>query len=1377
MRGKSIMKTSHLCATAVAVSILGIVGPVSAGAFHAIAERGSVWRMDFNRLGMSADGLTVVGGGASPAPGAIEAFRWSRGTGLQWLGFFNPVGDDSPESCAYATSDDGSIIVGSSYVSHYNIINFRVYEVSGFRWANGAYTALPWPSGDDEAYPLDVTGDGSLPVGASYEMDTGPVWMTSWVSAVRWVNNAPQGISGLGGDDDHYAVGVAHDGSVIVGQSGEESEYYRPYALWNNGARLPLGLLYSGSCPSHVWVYHGCNEVEDVSYTGDWAVGRLYDGSHIVPVRWELSTQQPAPLPLAPGDVEGEALCVSLNGAVIGGSSGGRAALWRNGPNEPPILVDTLLKTLRMEAQIAGWQFVRVLRVSNDGNRIAGVGTHPNGRAWYWYADLTNPPLNDACVNARVIPLGVLPPPYVEPTLRTSRATTLEATVDGAPTCTNPDGPDVWFSYTAPTKGHLYLDLCGTTLEEPVISVHANCPGGSANQIFCSTSCALATCNGPCIEPPWVPMNAGQTYYIRVASKPGGTGGFFDLHTRFFPNNDTCDDAFLVDVPSQTPGRTTASTIDGASTCQSVDQTAPGVWYEVIGSGTTMTASTCNDADFDSKLSVYCSGCGGQACVAANDDAADACGQLVANDRATVSWCSSPGTVYHILVHGYGSATGSFDLDVSHDGNACLFSINCHPANDECARAIPVDRGTVMVDNTGAGTSLVGASCASSSHDIWYTYPTACDGEITIDTCQGGLGSLDDTVLSVYDACGGSELGCNDDYSDATVDCGRRSAVVMPSAPGQQLLIRAAGFGGVTAEGTFPLRVTEVPAPVTLYGGGELPPALEGRGYTYRLPIGGGCPIFFHNGVSYYSVNPSSPAPGLTLDNSGLLSGIPTVSGRYEFLVGVGDRDISTPGDSAAFALTVLPSNDDCANAKAVGEGGYAFGTVGATTDGPLEPRLCEFYTDIDVGSDIWFRYTSSCDGVATASLCGSRYDTKMAIYDTGRCPVTESAAACNDDFCDARSMIDFPVRPNRAYLIRVGGYFDDQGNGELLLTCVDDCDRNDIDDATELADGTATDCNRNDRLDVCDLTDGTSLDCNANGLPDECDLRTDAVPGFHTVGLGDGYNAVLQDVDAALPVGSVALGGVPFTIPTTGNNYWHSVSAGGPNPRSIEVRPNLPGVVEVHTLINTYWGLPGPTAYAWLEFFGSDGAYFRKDLIGDVDIRDFNQLSFTNNINGTTTTNVVTAGSHRLDKQRIDLPADFHDESLVRIRLSDNGSDGSARTFLVGVSVRIGGSTDCDANGSPDECDVAAGAPDCNTNGRPDTCDQPGDANGDGLVSLADVGFFDDCITGPCLPGSCTPPLYQRACCRVVDFDDDGDVDGRDVAVFQSSFGTAQAP
>ena len=76
--------------------------------------------------------------------------------------------------------------------------------------------------------------------------------------------------------------------------------------------------------------------------------------------------------------------------------------------------------------------------------------------------------------------------------------------------------------------------------------------------------------------------------------------------------NDLCADAEMVAVPSVTPGTTIGATDDDAPLC-GTSVTAPGVWYTVMGTGNTMTASTCNDgnpdtgdADYDTKLNVYC---------------------------------------------------------------------------------------------------------------------------------------------------------------------------------------------------------------------------------------------------------------------------------------------------------------------------------------------------------------------------------------------------------------------------------------------------------------------------------------------------------------------------------------------------------------------------------------------------------------------------------------------------------------------------------------------------------------------------------------------------------------------------------------------------
>lgn len=161
-------------------------------------------------------------------------------------------------------------------------------------------------------------------------------------------------------------------------------------------------------------------------------------------------------------------------------------------------------------------------------------------------------------------------------------------------------------------------------------------------------------------------------------------------------------------------------------------------------------------------------------------------------------------------------------------------------------------------------------------------------------------------------------------------------------------------------------------------------------------------------------------------------------------------------------------------------------------------------------------------------------------------------------------------------------------------------------------------------------------------------------------------HNAQLA---TGFPTGAVTLGGVPFVIPESGLNYWNSESAGGPNPRALDIYTNRYGVTRVFTIINTFWGKTGGP-FASLEFFGDNGAYHKKDLYGNTDIRDFNKSTWTNSINGTTTINVFDNATWRLDRQRIDLPAAFASQALVRIRLSDSGATDFQRAFLVGVTV-----------------------------------------------------------------------------------------------------------
>jgi thiosulfate dehydrogenase len=185
---------------------------------------------------------------------------------------------------------------------------------------------------------------------------------------------------------------------------------------------------------------------------------------------------------------------------------------------------------------------------------------------------------------------------------------------------------------------------------------------------------------------------------------------------------------------------------------------------------------------------------------------------------------------------------------------------------------------------------------------------------------------------------------------------------------------------------------------------------------------------------------------------------------------------LSGDGCSATCQLEIGPPNDHCANALSVGDGIFAFNTGGADTDGPNESALCNVGMS-SVESDVWYCYTSPCTGTATASLCGSVYDTMLAVYDGCTCPTTASARDCDNDTCGLQSVISFPATACDQYLMRVGGYQAAQGSGSLTLSCqpdpiVNDCNANGVDDATDIACGTTADNNGNGIPDICEVID-----------------------------------------------------------------------------------------------------------------------------------------------------------------------------------------------------------------------------------------------------------------------------------------------------------------
>lgn len=175
----------------------------------------------------------------------------------------------------------------------------------------------------------------------------------------------------------------------------------------------------------------------------------------------------------------------------------------------------------------------------------------------------------------------------------------------------------------------------------------------------------------------------------------------------------------------------------------------------------------------------------------------------------------------------------------------------------------------------------------------------------------------------------------------------------------------------------------------------------------------------------------------------------------------------------------------------------------------------------------------------------------------------------------------------------------------------------------------------------------------------------------FTPISLGSAATSQLSTIDPTFPTGDLVFSGVPFVIPGTGNNVvWNN---DGPSSGTIvkEFPVGVVGVTQVQSLLNTTFGQPGPNSYLKFEFYGSAGDVYTKEFIGNSDVRDLVNNTWTNSINGTSTTNVhITGLKYRMDKQTIELPSSFANQSLTKIRMVDNGAFNFQRAVLYGITV-----------------------------------------------------------------------------------------------------------
>ena len=567
--------------------------------------------------------------------------------------------------------------------------------------------------------------------------------------------------------------------------------------------------------------------------------------------------------------------------------------------------------------------------------------------------------------------------------------------------------PAVWYRIQGTTGRTITASLCATAWDSRIAVYSGTCGaltcigGNDTNGPACASASASYS---------WQSLT-GTTYYIKVWGFSSNNN--FVLNTTCVdevPANDEACNATNISCNSTTAGYTVNATSTGASegstTC-GVAQTQAGVWYRVYGqSGSTLTASLCGTAGWNSRISVYSGSCSALNCIGGNDDNGPACG----GTPASFSW-NGANTFYWIKVHGAGS-NDAFSLNVS-----CTTPV---PANDLVCSPWPLSCGTFITGTTlGAtdsgiyeGTTTCGVPQAQPG--VWYSVAGSTGTTYRVTTC--GEGSLDSRVSVYTGSCTGLTcIGGNDNNGPGCT--GNFASYEWPSVTGVTYFIKV---HGAVATGGFGIGLVCLPT-------NDL--VCDAQPLTCNTTVPGrttfGTSTGTDEGTTTCGVAQSMPGVWYTLQ--GITGNIHTVSlcgtaawdsrisvysGTCTGLTCIGGNDndgpscsgtpasFSWPGttgttyyikvhggsSNSAFNVNVTcgpppPANDQVCDAQAVSCDSSTPGTtVNATSTGTFEST-----TTCGVAQSqpaVWYTTTGTTGQVITASLCAtSGWDSRIAVY------------------------------------------------------------------------------------------------------------------------------------------------------------------------------------------------------------------------------------------------------------------------------------------------------------------------------------------------------------------------------------------------------------
>jgi hypothetical protein len=162
--------------------------------------------------------------------------------------------------------------------------------------------------------------------------------------------------------------------------------------------------------------------------------------------------------------------------------------------------------------------------------RVAGSDTKPAGPFRLNISQTPAVPPNDLCANARPIGTG------------TYSFNTCGADTDGPvgdPNCL--PAHDVWFRYTCPCSGQVFIDTCNSSFDTVLAVYTGTCPNLAL--VVCNDNATAGPCSGSLNSFVSFSAVAGVTYYIRIGGAGGAQGSGLLTLSGPYPAAITCPPA------------------------------------------------------------------------------------------------------------------------------------------------------------------------------------------------------------------------------------------------------------------------------------------------------------------------------------------------------------------------------------------------------------------------------------------------------------------------------------------------------------------------------------------------------------------------------------------------------------------------------------------------------------------------------------------------------------------------------------------------------------------------------------------------------------------------------------------------------------------